>query len=406
MGGAEPLMVHFAASATGGTAPYNFTWDPEDGSANATGVYFNDTYTKQGVYDAMLLGNDSANSSSRAEVTITVGTDSWYNLPSSQTQPLWSYEASMTCTTRRSAASCSSAARRRCHRTPSRTRRGSTSGASGRTSRRPCPWRRALVTVPGWSTTANDLYALLFGGMSTSCGTSSYYYYYYDYCNDTWTFTPTGGWTQIYPTVSPDPRYDFAMADYPADGYVVLFGGTCLGCAGYYYTSQADDTWIFHGGQWTDWTANTTKSPGAVAFTAAVYDAAAGYVLMFGGWNYCSASTSQTWTFSRGNWTELTISTQPPGVVYGSLAYDSALGQAVYFGGEESKCAKTYNETWTYSNGTWTDVTSMTVGAPQPDSYTAMAYDPAVGAAVFLGNRGQTNGSKTVEPVGPGRDPR
>jgi PKD repeat protein len=398
-GGTEPLTVHFVANATGGVAPYHFTWDPGDGSANATGAYFNHTYSKKGAYDATLLGNDSANGSARAEVTITVGIDSWYDLPSSQTQPPWSYEASMTYDPQIGGILLFGGSEEVSPYTISDQTWEYTGGV----------WKNISASLPtspsarygaGLVYDVNDSYALLFGGYSTSCGTSSYYYYYYDYCNDTWTFTPTEGWSQIYPTDSPEARFNFAMADDPADGYVVLFGGTCYGCNGYYYNGQADDTWIFHDGQWTDWTANTTKSPGAVRFTAAVYDSAAGYVLMYGGAYNCeSGTTTQTWTFARGNWSELTISSQPPGDYGGSLAYDSALGEGVYFGGTEANCAKTYDETWTFGNGTWTDVTSTTSGAPTSDSETAMAYDPAVGAAIYLGNNGQLNGSKKLQSV-------
>jgi len=406
-GGPKPLLVHFVASAVGGLAPYNYTWDPGDGSANATGAYFNHTYTKSGMYRATVLVNDSSTNSTLVALGITVTSLTWYDLPSSATQPPWLYMAAMTYDPQINGILLFGGNLEVYpYGYSDQTWEyvgGVWTNISSNLSQAPSSRFGASLAYD-----INDSYALLYGGYSTACtGTVGNFTSYY-FCNDTWIFTPAAGWVQINPNISPPARYAAAMADDPIDGYVVLFGGECYYCGGSYY-SQADDTWIFHGGQWINWTSNTTKSPNPLVFTDAVFDAAEGYVLMFGGGtNGCPSGTGQTWTFSHGNWTDETTGTQPTGTDYGAMAYDSVLGKAVFFGGYaySSSCNfKIYNETWTYSNGTWTDATSNTIGAPPEDEAASMAYDDAAGAVVFLGDEGLYYTSATVQPcwTWPGR---
>jgi PKD repeat protein len=392
-GGPAPFLVHFVASATGGAPPYTYAWDPGDGSANSSGAYLNHTYTTSGTYQATVLVNDSSTNSSEVRLQIVVTNNAWYNFPLSQVQPPWLQAAAMTYDPQINGVLLFGGQEENYPYVYSDQTWEYVGGV----------WQNISTSLPtspsaryGASLVydVNDSYALLFGGNSLGCTTLVGNYSGADFCNDTWTFTPSGGWIQIYPNLSPPARTEFAMADDPNDGYVVLFGGECS-CGGYYYYTQVHDTWTFRGGQWTNWTSRTTKSPPSIVVTSATYDAAAGEVVMFGGANGCR-STGQTWTFAGGNWTQDSLGSQPPGDNYGSIAYDPALRATVLFGGETflgSRCTYTiYNETWTFANGTWTDATSTTIGAPPQDYLTAMTYDEAAGAIVYVGDIGSYYG--------------
>jgi PKD repeat protein len=242
----------------------------------------------------------------------------------------------------------------------------------------------------------NDSYALLFGGYSRLCSTTLGNFTG-GLCNDTWAFTPSHGWTELFPSSAPLARMIFAMADDPADGYVVLFGGGCWYCGGVQYF----DTWIFRAGEWTNWTSRTTVAPDTDTFSSATYDVAARKIVMFGSSVTCTPC-GETWTFSSGNWTNSTSSVQPGGEVWASVAYDPVAGGVLEFGGYHYSAQGAEiisNETWLFGNGTWTNLTSKTAGAPPPDHQVSIAYDSAVGAVVILGSEGHLtapNGTNAV----------
>ena len=93
----------------------------------------------------------------------------------------------------------------------------------------------------------------------------------------------SGVWLKLTPPQSPPARYDASMA-YDANSaaqYVVLFGG--MGHSG-----ALNDTWSFVRGQWTNLTAtfpNGSVSPSARYDAAMAYDANSkfGSIVLFGG---------------------------------------------------------------------------------------------------------------------------
>jgi PKD repeat protein len=397
-GGPAPLTVHFVAAASGGVAPYTYMWDPGDKSANASGAYFNHTYATSGTYEATVLVNDSATNSTEVNLTILVSSDTWYNFPTSAVQPPWAYSAAMTYDPQFNGLLLFGG-----------DVNGYPFGMSDQTWEYVGGiWQNISTQLPvspsarfgaSLAFDANDSYALLFGGFSYSCTTTYGNYTGYDYCNDTWTFTPSSGWSPVVPNISPPARYSAQMADDPPDGYVVLFGGVCAYCSGSY--GLADDTWVYRAGQWTDWTSNTVKAPKAGYYSSATYDDAARAVVIFGGASpSCTSSVAKTWEFSSGNWTDVTKGTQPPDLAEASLTYDAARQEAVLMGGLANGCSsKVYNQTWIFSNGSWTDATTTTLGAPPTDYDVSMQYDAAVGAVVFVGDEGLYYSAYTVQPV-------
>ena len=139
-------------------------------------------------------------------------------------------------------------------------------------------------------------------------------------------------------------------------------------------------------------------SPSIGGGLSMVYDAADGYVLAVtinitgsgntSGWG----SVVQTWTFSAGNWSELNLSYAPPNRDEASAVYDPLNGCAVLFGGE--RLGGSYgslgplNDTWTFTGGTWTNLTGNLTQAPTPRAGSPMVWDGGDHYALLVGGFG------------------
>ena len=80
------------------------------------------------------------------------------------------------------------------------------------------------------------------------------------------------------------------------------------------------------------------------------------------------------------------------------MTYDAEDGYALLFGGEGTGFAY-LNDTWTYANGNWTNVTSRLSTAPQGSASDLMAYDAADGYVVLYQGKdeeGDEGGSTTT----------
>lgn len=164
------------------------------------------------------------------------------------------------------------------------------------------------------------------------------------------------------------------------------------------------------GFQWTEW--NGTQ-PLVRTWEAMAYDPAAGYELMFGGYNDVGNEgdlssgaghivpdwppgtyLNDTWIYRNQTWTELCSgnSTTPRCAVnpwYGaaSAAYDPKLGGVVLI--------DDYAHTYLFRSGAWTELN--VTGTPWDcdwlqcgQSQAPMVYDPALGAVVFVQPQGYT----------------
>ena len=196
------------------------------------------------------------------------------------------------------------------------------------------------------------------------------------YTNYTWTYSH-GTWTELPLGVHPSQRYDAGMVYDAADGYVLLFGGS-----GPY--AALNDTWEFTGGTWTQLTPTTAPSPRTA--TSMVYDGADGYVLLEGG---SSFGDNSTWSYHAGVWTNLTgsIGTAPPGSTPNPMVYDAADGYVLLVG-TGSLVGNSYSvtgDTWSFLGGKWTDRTSMVGTFPTVlgQLETAATYDANVGDVLF-----------------------
>ena len=96
---------------------------------------------------------------------------------------------------------------------------------------------------------------------------------------------------------------------------------------------------------------------------AVTYDGADQYVLLFGGLNSAGNPTNSTWTYSNGSWTNITaLEASSPTPRYSmELAYDPSDGYVVGYGGiTTTTCGSGpsiyCNDTWEFSHGQWTEL--------------------------------------------------
>ncbi len=191
------------------------------------------------------------------------------------------------------------------------------------------------------------------------------------YGNQTWKFQ-AGTWTNITNPDSPPARDQASMTYDAADGYVLLFGG-------FTNSGAANDTWKFVGGKWTE--LHPTSAPSKRYSADMSYDAKDGYVVLFGG-QIEGAVAADTWTFVGGQWTQLTPLSSPPGNYGGAMGYDYKDSEVILFGGAGS--SGSYLETtWAFSGGVWSELFPST--APGATEYAMMAYDAKDGYLILFG---------------------
>lgn len=231
--------------------------------------------------------------------------------------------------------------------------------------------------APAMAYDAKDNETVLFGGYDSSTGLYSPY---------TWVFA-NGTWTNLSAnlTTHPGARWRAHMVWDSADGYVLLFGGTDSS------GTPLSDTWKFVGNKWTDLTSSVTGSPSGRYRFAMAYDTKDKEAVVYGGCTSTATTcaTSDTWTYSNLTWKQLAI-TAPSARVYPQMEYDANLSEVILFGGsQESGTGPVYGDTWAFSAGAWTNLTSSVGAHPPARGYQMMAYDPVGQYIVMFG--GETN---------------
>lgn len=205
---------------------------------------------------------------------------------------------------------------------------------------------------------------------------------------------PTGAspyWVDLTPnlTINPGARSDGGFAWDTKAGHGILFGGLVPN------GNPVSSTWTFNG----SWHAVTKGSPSAPSArwgiqTTMTYDAAAGYVLLFGGSvGYIGSGANDTWAYSGGAWTDLTSTAgkAPSPRFAASMAYDPKIGGVLLFGGQSSWASSTvYGDTWEFVNGTWTQLHPS--ASPTARRGANMVYDPAIGGVLLFGGGGKPSG--------------
>jgi hypothetical protein len=177
-------------------------------------------------------------------------------------------------------------------------------------------------------------------------------------------------------------RYNGKMVYDAADGYVLLFGGTNISEAP---TGNMADTWEYSAGAWKPVITATAPAPRWAEGMA--YDAADGCVVLFGGFNGIRLF-NDTWTFAGGRWTDLNLTSAPGGRAGISMEYDPGLGYVLLFGGYGCSFGTIctpglQQDTWTFVGGQWTELSLTT--SPNPRDFAAMTYDGADAYMVLFG---------------------
>ena len=183
---------------------------------------------------------------------------------------------------------------------------------------------------------------------------------------DTWKYSH-GNWSILLTATAPAPRWGAAMTYDDALSSIVLFGGRNA-------TSYFGDTWEFSGGIWTEVATSTAPSPRA--FAGATFDSYLpdNYTVLFGGSNG-TTTYNDTWTFANGTWSELSPGISPPAVSGASFVFDRHAELGVLFGGLLADGTFT-SATWVYRSGNWTFQPEPS--SPSPRAYAGIAYDRAV----------------------------
>ena len=216
---------------------------------------------------------------------------------------------------------------------------------------------------------SEDGYVLLFGGEELI--DLAYHVY-----NDTWSYVH-GAWTNRTSTVAPPARFGAMMADDPADGVVVLFGGE-----GPHEGQLFNDTWEYAAGVWTNVT--STIAPPARFWASMSYDSQTDSVLLFGGNEgptFTKEYSNDTWSFHAGVWTELFPTTNATGRDDQAQVDDVSDAVVLMFGGLDG--IGYLNDTWEYSSGSWTPLSVSS--APDQRAGAGMAYDSTEGVVVLYG---------------------
>lgn len=248
-------------------------------------------------------------------------------------------------------------------------------------------WLHQLFNPPALREAASmtydeaDGYVLLFGGVALLSGSPNG-------LNDTWTYSH-GVWKELHPALSPPARSIASMTYDQGDGYVLLFGGVITEGT----NLVLNDTWSFTGGVWTH--VYSPTSPQARVYPGMAYDAADGYVVLFGG-NNDTAELNDTWTYQAGVWTEVdasgctTCGPMPSPRSGFVMEYDAWDGYVVLFGGAPLTVGLSFlGDTWTFSGGTWTNISATATG-PLPRAFAAAAYDGLDGYVLLFGGQNNT----------------
>jgi PKD repeat protein len=140
---------------------------------------------------------------------------------------------------------------------------------------------------------------------------------------------------------------------------------------------------------WWNITGDSARHPAARLSGSMSYDTQDGYTVLFGG-EYFNSTVfreivlNDTWTFLNGTWTNITNDSRPqPSPRYGAMiADDQEDGCIVLFGGNGPH-GSYFNDTWEFRGGTWTNVTRSR--APPGRFWGSMSWDAQTGQVILFG---------------------
>jgi hypothetical protein len=191
-----------------------------------------------------------------------------------------------------------------------------------------------------------------------------------------------GSWHVPNGSSDPPARWGAALAYDPVDDELVLFGGcTTAQCSPAY-----GDTWTFHDGAWTDITSSAVPAPPARGNAFFGWDSTDECAVLFGGYDGSVATSfNDTWTFVHGQWTNKTgnLTGPSPPARFDGAASSELGGGLLIFGGHGT--AGLLSDTWSYSGGAWTDLTGSAGSGPSARVAATLVEDPADGYLLLFG---------------------
>jgi hypothetical protein len=205
---------------------------------------------------------------------------------------------------------------------------------------------------------------------------------------------------------NPSDRILPAMAYYPSGHETLLFGGD-----GPELNDFFEDTWGYSGGAWklliNESDCTSASCPAARAGAMLAYDAQNQSMLLFGGYSiltllvgpangssdspYLTTENyetvyNDTWEFANNTWTNVTskVGKGPSPRFSGVMTYDPSDNYDVLFGGEGASY-NSLGDTWKFSEGLWTNLTSSLTTAPSSRAGASIAYAPNGWVLLFGG---------------------
>ncbi len=192
----------------------------------------------------------------------------------------------------------------------------------------------------------------------------------------------------------------------PVGGVEVLFGGLApWGATNYTYVGVPSTVPLPDGSPtasilWVN-ISSYVRAPSPRYYAAMTYDAADGYVLLFGGqYGGVNQTLGDTWTlsvtyqgetinpppqpatfkFDIAGWTKLPDRTGPSPRTGAALTFDPLDNYSVLFGGIDAPTF--FGDTWTFSAGSWTEL--HPARSPSARAYAGFVFDQAAGYAILL----------------------
>jgi MYXO-CTERM domain-containing protein len=233
---------------------------------------------------------------------------------------------------------------------------------------------------------------ILYGGMSSNYMQPGY--------SETWEWTSSGKWVQLFPTTSPDATIGPGMVTDTTRGRILLFAGAT---SSYMYGPMpgygpmTNDVWEWDGAKST-WTKRTPSasmaSPTPRQFPIVAYDEGRQKMFVFDGPAYSSgypASLSAFWEWDpvSAGWSQRDSGDSIDYGYNNYAVYDAIRRREVILSDAYSNAVGT-NETWEIDAKGPTFYVRTLKTTPTSRSGAAMAFDSGRGVAVLFGGSGNS----------------
>ena len=125
--------------------------------------------------------------------------------------------------------------------------------------------------------------------------------------------------------------------------------------------------------------------PSARRNGGAVYSAAHGGIVLFGGQDNSLTKFDDAWVYDSGDWQPLATPVRPAPRTDFGFAADSLQGNVVLYGGVFGNAL---DDTWLLTGSTWVQ---LQTSGPGPRTAPSMEFDPSRGLSILVGGAGLTD---------------